>query len=91
MNKEEIEEIKKLLFQDKLTQYGKRKLVHYFEQKEFILSKVINKLKEDIENDYCIEEYEIGECGVTGVIRYPIKSYARELLDFIERDKQCIV
>lgn len=40
MNKEEIEEIKRLLFQDRLTQYGKRKLVQYLEQKESILDKV---------------------------------------------------
>ena len=40
MNKEEIEEIKRLLFQDKLTQHGKRKLVQYLEQKETILDKV---------------------------------------------------
>ena len=46
MNKEEIEEIKKLLFQDRLTQYGKRKLVQYLEQKESILDKVTDKLKE---------------------------------------------
>ena len=35
MNKEEIEKLKKLLFQDRLTQYGKRKLVKYLEQLEF--------------------------------------------------------
>lgn len=35
MNKEEIEELKRLLFQDRLTQYGKRKLVKYLEQLEF--------------------------------------------------------
>lgn len=35
MNKEEIEEIKRLLFQDRLTQYGKRKLIKYMEQLEF--------------------------------------------------------
>ena len=40
MDKEEIEEIKRLLFQDRLTQYGKRKLVQYLEQKESILDKV---------------------------------------------------
>ena len=43
---EEIKEIKKLLFQDRLTQYGKRKLVQYLEQKESILDKVTDKLKE---------------------------------------------
>ena len=48
INKEEIEEIKRLLFQGRLTQYGKRKLVNYLEQKESILDKVTDKLKEDI-------------------------------------------
>ena len=46
MNKEEIEEIKRLLFQDRLTQHGKRKLVQHLEKKESILDKVIDKLKE---------------------------------------------
>ena len=46
MDKEEIEEIKRLLFQDRLTQYGKRMLVQYLEQKESILDKVTDKLKE---------------------------------------------
>lgn len=46
MNKEEIEEIKRLLFQGRLTQYGKRRLVKYLEQKETILDKVTDKLKD---------------------------------------------
>ena len=32
MNKEDIEHIKKLLFEDRLTQYGKRELIKYLEQ-----------------------------------------------------------
>lgn len=52
MNKEEIEEIKKLLFQDKLTQYGKRKLVQYLEQKESILDKVTEECRKQM------KEYE---------------------------------
>lgn len=55
MNKKEIEEIKRLLFQDRLTQYGKRKLVQHLEQKETILDKVTDKLKEEkltIESTY---------------------------------------
>ena len=51
MNKEgieEIEEIKKLLFQDKLTQYGKRKLVQYLEQKESILDKVTEECRKQM-------------------------------------------
>ena len=46
MNKEEIEEIKRLLFQDRLTQHGKRKLVQHLEQKESILNRVTGKLEE---------------------------------------------
>ncbi len=46
MNKKEIEELKRLLFQDRLTQYGKRMLVQYLEQKESILDRVTDKLKE---------------------------------------------
>ena len=55
MNKEEIEEIKSLLFQDRLTQYGKRKLVQYLEQKETILDKVKDYIKtyiDDKQNEY---------------------------------------
>lgn len=54
MNKEEIKEIKRLLFQGRLTQYGKRKLVQYLEQKESILDKVTGKLEEirrELDND----------------------------------------
>ena len=66
MNKEEIEEIKRLLFQDRLTQYGKRKLVNYLERKESILDKVTDKLKEDISEakekiKYWEEQYRISK------------------------------
>lgn len=85
MNKEEIEEIKRLLFQDRLTQYGKRKLVQYLEQKESILDKVTDKLKEDIEIDK-VEWYEDGkmiekQSKAKNVNR---KEYAREILDIID-------
>ena len=51
MNKEEIEEIeeiKRLLFQDRLSQYGKRKLVQYLEQKESILDKVTEECRKQM-------------------------------------------
>ena len=87
MNKEEIEEIKRLLFQDRLTQYGKRKLVQHLEQKESILDKVTDKLKEDIRNDYCIKEI-IGDAYITtGVEEYSVKPYAQEILNIIEGEK----
>ena len=87
MNKEEIEEIKRLLFQDRLTQYGKRKLVQHLEQKESILDKVTDKLKGDIRNDYCIKEI-IGDAYITtGVKEYSVKPYAQEILNIIEGEK----
>ena len=55
MDKEEIEEIKRLLFQDRLTQYGKRMLVQYLEQKESILDKVTEYTEnyiDDKQNEY---------------------------------------
>lgn len=87
MNKEEIEEIKRLLFKDRLTQYGKRKLVQHLEQKESILDKVTDKLKQDIKNDYCIKEI-IGDAYITtGVEEYSVKPYAQEILNIIEGEK----
>ena len=52
MDKEEIEEIKRLLFQDRLTQYGKRMLVQHLEQKESILDKVTEECRKQM------KEYE---------------------------------
>ena len=80
MNKEEIEEIKRLLFQDRLTQHGKRKLVQHLEQKESILDKVTDKLKEDIDiykNSKELTEKEQIEL-----------EYAKEILNIIEGGKK---
>lgn len=49
MNEEEIEELKRLLFQDRLTQYEKRKLVKYLEQLEFKVKANEKEHKYDIE------------------------------------------
>ena len=81
MLKEEIEEIKKLLFQDRLTQYGKRKLVQYLEQKETILDKVTDKLKEDIRKakeqiKYWEQRYRIAKEEKE---EFYIKSYHRQI------------
>lgn len=54
------------------------------EQKEYILDKVTEKLKEDIKNDYCIKEI-IGDSYIAvGVKECSVKPYARELLNIIE-------
>lgn len=33
VSKEDIEELKRLFYSDRLTQYGKRKLIRYYEQR----------------------------------------------------------
>ena len=64
------------------------KYIQHLEQKESILDKVTDKLKEDIENDYCIKEYKSNEYGITGAKEYPVKPYAREILNVIEGEKE---
>lgn len=56
---ENIKELKRLLYRDELTQYGKRKLINYYEQQEKDYKRVlkeneqlrteVNSLKEDNE------------------------------------------
>ena len=56
---ENIKELKRLLYRDELTQYGKRKLINYYEQQEKDYKRVLkeneqlrtegNSLKEDNE------------------------------------------
>ena len=58
------------------------------EQKESILDKVTEKLKEDIDSNYCIEKYLSNEYGITGKTSYSVKSYAREILNFIEGENK---
>lgn len=95
MNKEEIEDIKdnlrtlhKVLWNEhKEGTYTIERILEYIkelEQKESILDKVTDKLKEDIKNDYCIKEYTSNEYGITGAKEYPVKPYAREILNIIE-------
>lgn len=72
MNKEEIEEIKQLLFQDRLTQYGKRKLVQYLEQKESILDKVTEECRRQM------TEYE----------ETILEIFPQKILNIIEGEKE---
>ena len=51
---ENIEELKRLLYRDELTQYGKRKLINYYEQQEKDYKRVLKEneeLKEDRKNN----------------------------------------
>ena len=93
MNKEEIEEIKKLLFQDRLTQYGKRKLVNYLEQKESILDKVTKKLKEvdkKYKNEYeNIENMELSATKICVLQELTcVIEDIEEILNIIEGEKK---
>lgn len=90
MEKEEIEEIKRLLFQDRLTQSVKQKLINYMEDLETKLNKVTNKLKSDIENANNnikhMEEKTILQT-IARELAIGMRDYAEELLNVIEGEK----
>ncbi len=75
MDKNQIEELKKLLFQDRLTQSGKQKLIDYMENLESKLNKVTDKLKEYIKI--------IKQDGI-----YGYNTEIREILNIIEGEKK---
>lgn len=87
MNKKQIEELKKLLFQDRLTQSGKQKLIDYMEDLESKLNKVTNKLKSDIENaDNNIKHMEEKTIlqTIARELAVGMRDYAKEILSTIE-------
>ena len=53
---EDIEELKRLLYRDELTQYGKRKLINYYEQQEKDYKRI---LKENEELNYKLHSKKI--------------------------------
>ena len=70
----------------KMCKYRKR--YKELKQKETILDKITDKLKQDIKNDYCIKEI-IGDAYITtGVEEYSVKPYAQEILNIIEGEKE---
>lgn len=83
MNKEEIEEIKRLLFQGRLTQYGKRKLVQYLEQKESILDKVT-----ELANKIATENAEKYNSENQKEVDFSEWNIALEILNIIEGEKK---
>ena len=88
MEKEEIEEIKRLLFQGRLSQYGKRKLVQYLEQKENTLDKVTDKLKEDIDFlEFCRDKDMDSGYGEDEEDR-AVRVYIESILNIIEGEKK---
>ncbi len=86
-----VDKIKNQFIKEKdlvIAQYIINKQQNKLEQKETILDKVTDKLKEDIENDYCIEEYISNEYGIIGAKKYSVKPYTREILNIIEGEKK---
>lgn len=83
MNKEEIEELKKLLFQDRLTQYGKRKLVNYLEQKSSILDKVT-----EVATKVATENAEKYNSKNQKTVDFSEWNLALEILNIIEGEKK---
>ena len=85
-----VDKIKNQFIKEKdlaIAQYIINKQQKELEQKESILDKVTDKLKQDIKNDYCIKEI-IGDAYITtGVEEYSVKPYAQEILDIIEGEK----
>ena len=99
MNEEEIEKKKRMLKDFSEKGQGQRvffeedlelirDILQELEQKESILDKVTDKLKEDIENDYCIEERIGDDYIIIGVKKYSVKPYARKILNIIEGEKK---
>lgn len=64
------------------------RLKEELEQKETILDKVTDKLKEDIKNNYCIEETTGDFYIEIGIKKYLVKPYAQEILNIIEGEKR---
>lgn len=84
------EKLKRLLFQDRLTQSEKQKLINYMEDLETKLNKVTNKLKSDIENANNnikhMEEKTILQT-IARELAIGMRDYAKELLNVIEGEK----
>ncbi len=84
MNEEEnIEELKRLLYTDTLTQYGKRKLINYYEKQIEKLQKENEELKDLIihKNEYTkkLEEDLFENCSNYVVSIQKIKDKIKEL------------
>lgn len=72
MDKNQIEELKKLLFQDRLTQSGKQKLIDYMENLESKLNKVTEECRRQM------KEYEDSILEI----------FPQRILEIIEGEKE---
>ena len=82
---EDIEELKRLLYTNSLTQYGKRKLINYYEQQEKDYTRVLKdneELRKNIEGwkKYCeeIEEEQIEMSNKNCELEFEVEKLQKE-------------
>ena len=73
---EDVNELKRLLYSDNLTQYGKRKLVSYYDKRIQELEEELEKANRQLDLDYVEENF---------IPKQQVKGKLKELK--IERDK----
>lgn len=82
---EDIEELKRLLYSDKLSQYGKRKLINYYEQQEKNYKRVLEM------NEVLLKENEeLKKSKITYEAVRDIKEKNRNIVDNNYISKQIV-
>ena len=86
---EDIEELKRLLYIDSLTQYGKRKLINYYEQQEKNYKRVLEeneKLNKKIEKMKSLDIYKLVEDWETGQL-IPVQKIKDKIEELKEKQE----
>ena len=81
---EDIEELKRLLYRNELSQYGKRKLINYYEQQEKDYKRVL-KENEELKNKIMEKELEI-----IGKEEYTKASMGEIIKQYYTANEDCI-
>ena len=81
---EDIEELKRLLYRNELSQYGKRKLINYYEQQEKDYKRVLKENKE-LKNKIMDKELEI-----IGTEEYTKASMGEIIEQYYTANEDCI-
>lgn len=81
---EDIEELKRLLYRNELSQYGKRKLINYYEQQEKDYKRVLKENKE-LKNEIMDKELEI-----IGTEEYTKASMGEIIEQYYTANEDCI-
>ena len=93
---ENIEELKRLLYRDELTQYGKRKLINYYEQQEKDYKRVLKDIAfnimdldfELIEDEIDIDNMKEMELDVIDDVTYYINDLIKAVKQIDKRVKR---